>query len=514
VEKGSEMVAVPGAERTPINASHTWWEPDLYLLADEDLVARCENLVRRLCPVEKSPEPILVPDRPWEGLSPDGEVESLQDPFYATILFDPAEEIFRCWYRPLNRFLSGCFQPPHANQESKLCYAISRDGIHWEKPALHQVLFQGSGDNNMLRLADESYRGAANAAESLGTVVPYSESGADFRFAATIHSRYEDPIYPRGITVCFSRDGIGWQMHFPPILPLHGDCHTMGRDPRENCFLLTTRCHQHQNLCRRWGRPWKRPIALAKSRDLFHWTPPVTVLEADDEDPDDTQLYMMHIVPYGHAYLGQLLMFSTHEMVLDNQLALSRDLIDWQRLGDRRPFLERGAEGSWDSKHVSLSKNPPHPEGDQLRFWYGGKSTPHYQAGYGALGTATLRRDGFVCYQAGEKEGVLTTIPLWVGRTTLALNVDATRGEARVEIVDQNGNPIDGCSREDCYPVRGNHVRALVQLKAEPDQYFSRGNLFRLREMVRFRFYLRNARLYAFKAPGITPLWPEHGSRR
>ena len=243
---------------------------------------------------------------------------------------------------------------------------------------------------------------------------------------------------------------------------------------------------------------------------MIHWTPLETILEADDKDPEDTELYKMYIVPYGHAYLGQLLMFYTHEMVLENQLALSRDLVNWQRVGDRRPILARGSEGSWDSKHVTLSDNPPHPEGKRMRFWYGGASAPHYQAGYGALGTGTLRRDGFVCYEAGKKEGVLTTIPFRVnGATQLSLNVDAADGEVRAEVVDKAGDPIEGCTREDCVPIRGDHVRTVVSFKAEAGRLADRGNRLRFADEVRFRFYLRNAKLYAFKAPNLSLRWPE-----
>jgi len=509
MEEKSETINAPVASASAFAAAHTWWEPDLYLMADRDLVAETENLVRRLRPVEKSPEPVIVPDQPWEGGGTGGKVESLQDPFYSTILFDPVERVFRCWYRPFNRFLGGFFRPPFTNQDSRLCYAESRDGFHWQKPHVRQVLFQGSLENNMLRLADSAYRGPATQADSLGTVIPWSAPGTAYRYAATIHTKFEDPVYPKGITVCFSPDGIGWRMHFPPVLPLDGDCHTLSWDPRENCYLLTTRSNQHTNLCRRWGRKWKRHIALAKSRDLFNWTPAATILEADEQDPDDVEIYMMHIVPYGHAYLGQLLMFYAHEMVLENQLALSRDLVRWQRVGERKPFLERGPEGSWDSKHVSLNKNQPHPEGDRLRFWYGGTSAPHYQAGYGALGTGTLRRDGFVGYEAGEEGGTLTTIPMLAPKVMAALNVDATDGEARVEVLDREGKPVEGCTREDCVPIHGDHVRALVQFRAGPGEYFRRGSLCRFQGPVRFRCHLKKATLYAFKATGVTPVWPE-----
>jgi len=493
-----------------LSQAHTWVEPDLYLLADEDLIETSENAVRRLCPIEKHPEPVIVPDKPWEGIAPDGSVDSLQDPFYATVVFDPQDGLFKCWYNAYTRFTNRVYRPPFADQGSATCYATSYDGLQWRKPAVRLVLYDGSYENNMVRVMQRSTDDSSVLADQPWAIIPHSPPGSDDRFVSSLFTQFDDPLYSTGITVCFSPDGLRWRMHFPPVLPLDGDCHSLSIDPIGECFLMTTRSHQHTNLCGRWGHPWKRHIALAKSRDLLHWTPMVTVLEADEQDPEDTQLYHMHIVPYGHAYLGQLLVFRTHEMVLENQLALSRDLVHWQRVGSRQPLLPRGPEGSWDSKHVSLTTNPPHPEGQNMRFWYGGKSAPHYQAGYGALGTGTLRRDGFVCYEAGDTEGVITTIPLKSGgSTTIGLNVDASEGEVTAEVVGKSGQPLKGCARADCIPIHGDHTRVVVNFKAGPGQFFDRGNFLRFYgEEVRFRFHLRNAKLYAIKSPRLMPQWP------
>jgi len=219
----------------------------------------------------------------------------------------------------------------------------------------------------------------------------------------------------------------------------------------------------------------------------------------------------MYIIPYGHAYLGQLLMFYGHNLELDTQLALSRDLLHWQRVGERKPFLARGDEGAWDSKHVAITNNLPVPEGELMRFWYAGKNAPHYQAGYGALGTGTLRRDGFVCCEAGDKEGVVTTIPFRPPRrgaaTWLMLNVDAASGEVLAEITDLDGNPLDGVTKADCIPITGDHTRAVVGFKAEPKDYFHRGNFLRFDRDIRFRLYLRKAKLYALKIASYQPIW-------
>lgn len=494
------------------SAAHSWSEPDLYILADEDLIETCSGAVRSVCPVEKRPDPVLVPDKPWEGARPDGPADSLQDPFYGTVLWDPAGGYFRCWYNAYDRRQNRVYSPPIADQGYSCCYAVSGDGIDWEKPDLGLVLHEGSYSNNIVRFKDIRTQGSSNLGEQVWNVLPYGAPDSEDGFVASMFTQFDDPVFPTGITMCYSPDGTNWRMRYPPVLGLEGDCHGMSWDPVSGCYLLTTRSHEYANLCRRWGHQWRRHIALFKSRDLEHWTAATTILEVDDEDPADAQLYLMYIIPYGHAYLGQLLMFYGHELVLDNQLALSRDLLNWQRVGGRRPILLRGSDGDWDSKHVALTHNPPVPEGNLMRFWYGGKDRPHYQAGFGAMGTGTLRRDGFVCVDAAGGDAVVTTIPFRPPRpnaaTWVAVNADASDGELTVEITDTDGNAIDGVTREDCFPVRGDHIREIVNFKAGPGSYHYRGNFLRFDQNIRLRFYLRNARLFAFKLPNYEPIWP------
>ncbi|MCM8770029.1 MAG: hypothetical protein NC911_10275, partial [Candidatus Omnitrophica bacterium] len=179
--------------------------------------------------------------------------------------------------------------------------------------------------------------------------------------------------------------------------------------------------------------------------------------------------------------------------------AFSRDGLNWLRVDRKRPILPRGGPGTWDSAHVTICTNLPYPEGKNLRFWYGGKNTEHWQAGNAALGTATLRRDGFACWQAGSEEGCLTTVPLEMNWATwLFLNVEAVRGEVRVEILDaETMMPLKGTSRQECQPITGDEVRAPVIFGKE------RGTFIRYTGRVRIRFFLKQARLFAFKAPNL-----------
>lgn len=483
--------------------THCWAEPDLFLCVDEALVTEAVGATFRLCSPEKAPEPILIADQPWEGARPSDGADLQQDPIDGSVLFEAEEGRFHGWYRPHNRHMRRASDPdlgPHGPrsfrvQGSDVCRAVSADGIHWEKPRLGQVLYEGSTANNMVELAHGPVLN-----DAIGAVVPNYLPELDAALIASIYSNYNDPLYPRGITFATSADGITWSPRFPPPLPLDGDAHVLMWDPRERCYLVTTRSAQQNHVYQRLGRRRKRHIALARSRDLVHWTPMLTILEADDDDPPEAEMYRMEIVPYGHLYLGFVLMFypdpSWTYGPLDVQLAVSRDLMKWQRVGGRQPFLPRGGEGSWDSAHVLFTANPPHPEGDRLRFWYAGKNTEHWQAGKGGLGTATLRRDGFACWEAGAEGGTVTTAPMRLEWATWPfVNVDASRGEVRVEILDERGAPIRGCSREDALPITGDHLRAMAQFRE------GRGNFIRHSGRVRFRFHLRDARLYAFKAP-------------
>lgn len=479
-------------------------DPSLFLLADEGLVESAENVAFQICAMAKDPEPVLLPTELWEGGDGEKPRPVQQDPIDGTVLYDPSEQAFHLWYRTHNNLMPTSSKFEHSGvrpQGSRVCYATSSDGTHWEKPALGLVPFEQSLANNLIRVAVPPVK-----TQHLSGVAPSYVPELQAKLVGTVFSHFDDPIYPQGITFLTSQDGLHWAPHFPPCLPLDGDAHCLTWDWHEQCYLCTTRSHVHAHEVRRLQLKGfhdlrqKRHVAIARSRDLVHWTPMVTVLEADEEDPPNAQLYYMYILPYGHGYVGFVQLFYMAENMtygpLEMQLTFSPDLLNWRRVGDRTPILPRGPAGSWDQSHVSLCTNPPHPEGSQLRFWYGGKDTEHWQSGNGALGTATLRRDGFAAYEARDEWGVVTTTPFdleWA--TKLFVSADAADGEIRVEIVDATSmQPLDGTARDDCQPIAGAGTGLPVCFGER------RGSFVRHRGQVRFRFHLRSARLYAFKA--------------
>jgi hypothetical protein len=176
------------------------------------------------------------------------------------------------------------------------------------------------------------------------------------------------------------------------------------------------------------------------------------------------------------------------------QLACSRDLKAWDRLGDRQPFLDLSpvGAGAYDLATI-LGPSAPVEHGDELWFYYtglkkyGGPTPMHGpDRDQGAICLAVLRRDGFVSLDAGEREGQLVTHPFtWEG-SALHVNVDAPHGELRAEVLDRAGSVLASSAS-----LAGDLTDGTVR--------WATGNVAGLkRKAVSLRFTLRHARLYAY----------------
>ena len=73
-----------------------------------------------------------------------GSWDSMQaTPWQGTVIWDSDEHVFKCWYMGIDAEEAGIQQP-------RVGYAVSSDGIAWEKPSLGVCDYKGSRDNNML----------------------------------------------------------------------------------------------------------------------------------------------------------------------------------------------------------------------------------------------------------------------------------------------------------------------------------------------------------------------------
>jgi hypothetical protein len=150
-----------------------------------------------------------------------------------------------------------------------------------------------------------------------------------------------------------------------------------------------------------------------------------------------------------------------------------------------------GSTGSWDRFNQSLANNPPIAVGDELRFYYGGRTYRHspYQGKdsgprAGAIGFATIRRDRFSALEASFDGGVIVTRPLKLASKTLHLNVRSDFGQVAVEALSPAGEVIARSK-----PIQRDSLDQAVE--------WASGGLEGREAPVVLRLTLKNACLYA-----------------
>ena len=107
-----------------------------------------QDLTRRVHRPRKMDGPLLVADRPWEHIPYFGN-------YTWTILHDPDAGLFRCWHEdwaldPVGLASSTADITDPSISSCRLCYAVSQDGLNWEKPALDLVREDGHDTNIIL----------------------------------------------------------------------------------------------------------------------------------------------------------------------------------------------------------------------------------------------------------------------------------------------------------------------------------------------------------------------------
>lgn len=420
--------------------------------------------------------PVLTYDRPWE----DNRIED------ASVLYDP-EKGFEMWYENFKR------NEKSGNvRDHMLCYATSTDGIHWEKPDLGLIEYQGSKRNNIVFMPKGEYeiegvlrRGGVHNP----TVIREEEGDPKRLYRLFYYSRFD-----RGIHVASSSDGLHWD-------PLEG---IQVRAGDRNSAYYDQGLDRYRVITRIPGRGI-RTCGMWESKDCEMWEFVEEALHPDEEDPPQTQLYGMVCFEYEGLRLGFLEIFHVPKRKLDTQLVYSLDGTQWHRACDRKTFLSWGPEGEWDSYWAFPINTPPIQAGDHLYIYYRGMKVPHrlssdppsYYMPYGpihSIGLTVLRLDGFVSIDASCEEGVVTTAPLIFKGSQLHINAEAKPGYVVVELLDEEGRIIPDFAKRSCIPMdTEDNVDHIVRWKKKESLDELAG------EPLKIRFYLRGAKLYSFE---------------
>ncbi len=463
------------------------------LFLDDYLIESRTNIKRVIHPAQKyEGNPVLWATEPWEP-----ELNVL----YGSVIQDEGK--YKMWYK------SGM----------GVGYEESNDGIKWVKPRLDLVMIDGQ-KTNLLFLKREKFKGPEILPtfwEPFGVHKDEEEPDPSRRYKMgflSIIRPYKgprrDPFHPtdrRGLGIAGSPDGIHWKLidAFATEAICDGDTHWMFDEARKKYVLYGRTKKTLPEVESAWSKyDWYkqyhsgRAVARLESGDFLKWdfTDPATapvVLTADIEDEPGTEIYSMKVFPYESVYIGLVQVFHARPETcyLDVQLAVSHDSINFTRVADRSPFIPVGPVGSWDRFNQSLANNSPILVGDELRFYYGGRTYRHgpYKGEDtgpkgGGIGFVTVKKDRFVSLEASYDGGEILTKPLILIGSNLHINAKSDFGEILIEVLDLAGNNIARSKT-----IRNDSLDILVDWK--------RGSLKDVKSPVVLRFTLRNACIFA-----------------
>lgn len=477
---------------------------------------------------------VLEHDEPWEG---SGCV-------YHSIFRDG--ELYRMYYAggQLTVTPNGVDAGTHGQN---CCYAESDDGIHWRKPNLGLHEFQGSKANNIVMVRQK----VGNALSEPGEPAVFRDenpaASPDAKYKALLSANHLPADYRRGLLAFQSPDGLRWSplSDRPVIADGAFDSQNLAFwDAEQNCYRAYWRYFTKGGHDEKvWNPQGDRAIRTATSKDFLHWE---NQADLDYVDSPSEQLYTNQVKPYHrapHVLLGFPMRYIErghqdapgHEArdsagperiarwsqalralpefenrvwrakaserygrtMTEGLLMASRDGVLFKRWneGFLRPGIER--PGTWNYGHQCIGwhlvetksalEGAPH----ELSLY----AVESYWTGTSdLLRRYTLRLDGFVSACAPMSGGELVTKPFKFAGKSLSLNFSTSAaGSVQVELQDEQGRPLPGCSLADCEELFGDTLDRHVTWKINPDLAVLNGR------NVRARFVLRDADLYSFQ---------------
>ena len=466
------------------------------LFVDDYVIEDLKGVTKTLHqPVKHAGNPLIIKDQLWE----DG------GPGYSTVLYDREEKIFKLWY--------GFWIEDAKPSEQVLCYAISQDGVHWEKPVINEE----DGNNTVSTPPIKGFQCA-------GIFIDPVERNPARRYKMLYSAAPDGTAKTWSTRAAYSPDGIRWTDEPQnPVIPFSDTQICPFWDPRRGRYVAHIR----------YGPPNDRIAARIESEDFVHWSPKVTLFSYRRsllDTPFETKHYHMAVAPYEGVYLGLLFAYhgETIQPIPDNQLwrdksntqlTFSRNGVTWMRVGQNGAFTPKEltvADRDWKTEAMKATFLPYGEHGkdwdwgaaypvyqpslierdNEIRIYYVGQNTRHWDSYHGdknkasGIGLATLRVDGFVSV---DGKGTLTTKPLVFLGDTLVVNADAQNGSLIVEALDPEGKAIEGFTAADCTPISTDSVRHVVTWNGNPDCHLLQAR------PIKLRFHLKNAKLYSFE---------------
>jgi hypothetical protein len=415
---------------------------------DDHAIPFVDNLRLHLIPGKKPGQknPIVLP------AGQPGEPDSAVVRYYGTVIRVGDE--LRMWY--LGR--GDQDDKTWSGGQLRLCYATSRDGVHWEKPKLGLCEYNGSKQNNLVHFLPEHGLAAAPILYEPDDPDPHRR----FKLA------FESEKYANCLAVAFSPDGIRWTEYAGnPLTPTMLE--QAGIVKFNGCYYVNGQGGRHFGSGRK--------LVTFASYDFEHWTQSSALglmrsprIATDPERDKWNQYEEVHLGASlwnrGNVLLGVYGQWHGHPsgdrryVGIDLGLVVSNDALHY-----REPIPDFRFLPAYEELETPLGREPALNQGQGFEN-FGEKTLFWYEVwGLGPVRLATWERDRLGYFQSMGGPAHWISCPLRLnGSAQFALNVGglSEHTELRVELLDEQFRPLPGYSGEAAASIRTNGLRQLV----------------------------------------------------
>lgn len=368
--------------------------------------------------------------------------------FYGTVI--PIDGELRMWYLARStRDADG-----RNGGQLRCCHATSTDGVHWEKPDLGLIEFDGSTRNNVVNL-----RGGRCEFAALPVMYEPDDPDPSRRFKCV----FESEAYGNRFAVAYSADGLNWTES--PNNPVGPGLEQTGLIRHNGCYYVNGQGGSHYTT--------GRVLATFASCDFETWTQASCVgFRRDMVPPHPLPFDPLSSAPRAkwnqseEVHLGAGL-WDRGNVILgiydiwhgtpssDRQL-ISMDLgllVSHDALHFEEPIRDFPILPAYEETGAVVGKPPTVSHGQGMVNW--GDKTLLWYENWGSLPVqvrlATWERDRIGYFEAMRGDGGhLLTCPL-AGAAEFSANVGGIGPytELRFELLDEGFHPLPGFSGAD-----------------------------------------------------------------
>jgi len=463
-------------ERPMMSASDTGTNRITLLAIDDVSIPFTHNLRLKMHRPKKHPgNPVLTRGGP-------GTADAFGVQFYGSIVQD--EGIFKAWYVAID---PGYPEDPTSRKWFRPAYAESADGVHWTKPDLGLVEYDGSRKNNLVLVEN----GPLHMINLKVLVEPddpdparrYKMIGQTWWSSSSQGQGRVGKFQERGwgtLVPLVSADGRHWRLAIDTepvdgllprkdmVLPRHHFEAAGGLYKWDGMYYASG---QSGGGLGDWGyvhgvRSYSgREVVMHRSPDFVTWSKTSHVGFLRDSQhasftygEGEEAHEGVSVWNRGNVLIGLYGIWhggpEWADITIDLGLLVSNDGVRFREPEREWAFLERGADSEWDQGGLLQGQGFANV-GDETRIYYGAWDPRRTSASSrGGIGLAALPRDRFgsLVMQKPEGDAELITSPVSLsGCSRVLINASGVseRATLRVDLLDASEQPLPGFSGMD-----------------------------------------------------------------